>query len=118
MAKTSKAQLRATEKYLLGQRQVIIRINRTTEADILAWLEKANNMQQYIKDLIAADMKSKAVFQIEDESGDVMESGLTWTGAISVIDRYEESDKAEGIYEAGTYYIRNAETDYCERIMN
>lgn len=118
MAKTSEAQLKAAEKYMTGQRQIVVRVSRTTEEDILAWLEKQDSMQRYIKALVEADMKRRRIFQVEDESGDVMESGLTWTGAISVIDRYEKSDKAEGIYEAGAYYIRNAETDYCEHIIN
>ena len=56
MAKTSQAQLKAAEKYLSGQRQVVIRLDREKEADILAHLESKESMQAYIKELIRKDM--------------------------------------------------------------
>lgn len=59
MAKTSKAQLRAADKYLSGQRQIVIRIDREKEADILGWLEGKESMQAYIKELIRNDMQTK-----------------------------------------------------------
>ena len=57
MAKTSEAQRRATDKYLSGQRQVVIRLDREKEADILAYLESKESMQAYIKELIRKDME-------------------------------------------------------------
>ena len=57
MAKTSQAQLKAAEKYLSGQRQVVIRLDREKEADILAHLESKESMQAYIKELIRNDME-------------------------------------------------------------
>ncbi len=57
MGKTSEAQRRATDKYLSGQRQVVIRLDREKEADILAHLESKESMQAYIKELIRKDMR-------------------------------------------------------------
>lgn len=37
-------------------RQVLIKINKEKEADMIAWLESKDNMQSYIKDLIRKDM--------------------------------------------------------------
>lgn len=57
MAKTSKAQLKAAEKYLAKQRQVVIRLDREKEADLLSHLESKESMQAYIKELIRKDME-------------------------------------------------------------
>ena len=37
-------------------RQVILKLNRKTDDDILGWLDEQANKQGYIKDLIRADM--------------------------------------------------------------
>jgi hypothetical protein len=38
-------------------RQIRLKINRKTEPELLAWIEKQNNIQWYIKRLILQDMK-------------------------------------------------------------
>ncbi|MBO7663422.1 MAG: hypothetical protein J6U01_08620 [Clostridia bacterium] len=38
-------------------RQIRLKINRKTEPDLLAWIEKQNNIQGYIKRLILEDME-------------------------------------------------------------
>ena len=55
---TTIAQKKAQEKY--DQRatvQVKMKLNRSTDADILAKLDSVSNKQGYIKSLIRADMK-------------------------------------------------------------
>ena len=39
-------------------RQIRLKINRKTEPDLLAWIEKQENIQGYIKELIRKDMIS------------------------------------------------------------
>ena len=38
-------------------RQIRLKINRKTEPDLLAWVEKQENVQGYIKELIRKDME-------------------------------------------------------------
>lgn len=38
-------------------RQVVIKISKEKESDLIAWLEGKESMQQYIKDLIRQDME-------------------------------------------------------------
>lgn len=54
---TSEARKRAQYKYNKAHtKQVTLRLNKRTEADILEWLGKVDNKQGYIKALIRADM--------------------------------------------------------------
>ena len=56
----SKAQLRAQAKYDKDNTvQVKLKLNKTTDKDIIDWLDKGNNKQGYIKYLIRADMSKK-----------------------------------------------------------
>ena len=41
-------------------RQIRLKINRKTEPDMLAWVEKQENVQGYIKQLIRREMPQKA----------------------------------------------------------
>ena len=41
-------------------RQIRLKINRKTEPDLLAWVEKQGNVQGYIKKLIRREMPQKA----------------------------------------------------------
>lgn len=55
----SEAQIRAQAKYdRANTKQVAIKLNRNTDADILAWLASIGNVQGYIKRLIREDMAS------------------------------------------------------------
>ena len=38
-------------------RQIRLKINRKTEPELLAWIEKQDNIQGYIKELIRKDME-------------------------------------------------------------
>lgn len=38
-------------------RRVVLKLVRTTDADILEWMESKENMQGYLKNLIREDMK-------------------------------------------------------------
>ena len=54
---TTKAQARATEKYQKENTKLMtIRLNRKTDADIIAKLEQVESKQGYIKDLIRKDL--------------------------------------------------------------
>lgn len=54
--KTSDAQLRAGAKYdKENTRKIVLKLNKTTDADILAALACQTNMQGYIKRLIRED---------------------------------------------------------------
>lgn len=54
---TSKAQLRAQEKYDKDNTvQVKLKLNKKTDADLISWLDDISNKQGYIKDLIRSDI--------------------------------------------------------------
>lgn len=54
--KTSKAQLKAVERYNKEKTTTIcIRLNKETDKDIIEILESVNNKNGYIKDLIRYD---------------------------------------------------------------
>lgn len=56
----SKAQIKASNKYdKENTRQISVRLNKKTDADILEHLETVESKQGYIKELIRRDMKSK-----------------------------------------------------------
>lgn len=56
----SKAQIKASERYdRLNTKQIILKLNKRTDADILEILENVGNKQGYIKSLIRQD-KEKA----------------------------------------------------------
>lgn len=58
MKKTSDAQIRAGAKYDAEHtKQITLKLNKTTDADILAKLAATGNAQGYIKALIRADLE-------------------------------------------------------------
>lgn len=60
--KEQTAQARATEKYDAAHtKQVKMKLNTTTDADILVRLAEVGNVQGYIKSLIREDMKKTPV---------------------------------------------------------
>lgn len=57
MYMTSEAKKRANEKYdKLNTRQIILKLNINTDADILKVLDESGNRQGYIKQLIRDDI--------------------------------------------------------------
>ena len=63
----SEAQIRAQAKYdRANTKQVAIKLNRNTDADILAWLASVSNVQGYIKRLIREDMASHGMDELAD----------------------------------------------------
>jgi len=64
--KTSAAQLKAGAKYDAEHtKQVMLKLNKTTDADILAALDACGNVQGYIKGLIRADLAKTAAAAAE-----------------------------------------------------
>lgn len=58
MKKTSDAQKRAVAKYdAENTKSFLLKLNKKTDADIIAFLEKQPNKQGYIKSLIRNDMQ-------------------------------------------------------------
>lgn len=56
---TTEAKKRANAKYDAGHtKQIKMKLNLTTDADIIAKLESVDNIQGYIKSLIREDMKN------------------------------------------------------------
>jgi len=56
--KTKAAKVKASIKYnKTNVKQIKLNLNRKTDADIIDYLDKADNMQGLIKDLIRKDMK-------------------------------------------------------------
>lgn len=54
----SEAQLKAIKKYdRVNTRQIILKLNKKTDKDILKHLDSLPNKQGYIKELIREDMK-------------------------------------------------------------
>lgn len=57
----NEARLRAQLKYNKAHtKQVTLRLNKRTEADIIEWLDGLDNKQGYIKALIRADVEKKS----------------------------------------------------------
>lgn len=57
---TSDAQKRAVLKYdSKNTKQIHLKLNLTTDEDIISQLDSVGNVQGYIKDLILEDMKRK-----------------------------------------------------------
>ena len=59
MARTE-ALKKAQDKYSQKVKQVILKFNTETEADLLEHLQKQDRIQTYIKDLIRKDMEKQA----------------------------------------------------------
>ena len=59
MARTE-ALKKAQDKYSQKVKQVILKFNTETEADLLEHLQKQDRIQTYIKALIKQDMENKA----------------------------------------------------------
>lgn len=59
MARTE-ALKKAQDKYSQKVKQVILKFNTETEADLLEHLQKQDRIQTYIKALIKQDMEKKA----------------------------------------------------------
>lgn len=58
MRKTKESQIKASEKYDKNNTKgLYLKFNIHTDKDILEFLNKSNNKQGYIKDLIRADME-------------------------------------------------------------
>ena len=58
MSKTSKAQLNAVKKYNeKNTRQILMRLNSNTDADIIAYLDQSGNKQGTIKVALREYMK-------------------------------------------------------------
>ena len=56
----SEAQRRASEKYdKANTKQIMMKLNKGTDADIIAHLGTVGNVQGYIKELIRADMNRR-----------------------------------------------------------
>ena len=54
---TSEAQKRASIKYdKANTKQILLKLNKNTDADILDRLDQVDNMQGYIKELIRKDI--------------------------------------------------------------
>lgn len=57
----SKAQLKAQAKYdKQHTRQVVLKLNTSSDADILAKLDNENNKQGYIKELVRENMRNRS----------------------------------------------------------
>jgi len=59
MARTE-ALKKAQDKYSQKVKQVILKFNTETEADLVEHLQKQDRIQTYIKELIRKDMKKQA----------------------------------------------------------
>ena len=59
-------------------RQIRLKLNRKTEPELLAWIEKQENIQGYIKRLIKRDMEENGMkYHIKPEYLDLWEGGDT-----------------------------------------
>lgn len=57
---TSEAQKRASSRYDQAKtKKVSVKLNKTTDADILAKLDQVENKQGYIKELIRKDLENE-----------------------------------------------------------
>lgn len=57
---SSEAQKRASARYdAANTRQIKLKLNTKTDADILGFLDRLENIQGYIKSLIRQDMKKR-----------------------------------------------------------
>ena len=64
MKRTSEAQKRASAKYdKANTKGIYLKLNKETDADIISYLEEADNVQGLIKELIRRDMVQKVLKQ-------------------------------------------------------
>ena len=55
--KLTDAKREAIKRYdAANTKQIHLKLNRNTDAELIAWLESKDNVQGYIKDLIRCDM--------------------------------------------------------------
>ena len=67
-AKTSQAQREAVQRYDSDNTtRIALKLNNSTDKDILDWLNSVKNKQGYIKALIRADISSQLLF-LDSES--------------------------------------------------
>lgn len=65
MTKVTEAQKRASSKYdKENTKQKVLKLNKSTDSDILELLDGITNVQGYIKRLIRNDMKNKEVYKM------------------------------------------------------
>ena len=99
--RVTEAKKKANAKYdATHTKQVVLKLNTTTDADLLARLSEVGNKQGYIKELIRRDMTMKEMYIVRDhEAGNEIERFTTKAEAIEAMKNYVMSDKKEGIYE-------------------
>ena len=77
MKKSSEAKIRASAKYDKNNTRLIqLKLNKKTDADILDYLDKLDNRQGYIKELIRKDMAGVVAEPVMDKvivDGDFLE---------------------------------------------
>ena len=67
----SEAQKRATLKYdKQWAKQILLKLNKKTDADILQKLDEVGNKQGYIKGLIREDIKNETNINNEESKGE------------------------------------------------
>lgn len=101
------AKKKANAKYDAAHtKQIILKLNAKTDADLLARLSEVGNKQGYIKELIRRDMTMKEMYIVRDhEAGNEIERFTTKAEAIEAMKNYVMSDKKEGIYAPEFYEV-------------
>ena len=95
----TEAQIRASAKYDKNNtRSILLKLNTTTDADILAKLDETSNRQGYVKDLVRADIKGK---------GTVLSFDAIRLMIIPIIKKY----KIKKAYLFGSYARSEAKPD-------
>lgn len=105
---------KAQEQYdAKATKQIRLKLNLKTDADIIGKLHECGNMQGYIKELIRRDLGAEEIFWVRDrESGNEINRFTTRSEAAEVMHKYVRSDRDEGIYEPHFYEIYD--TELCE----
>lgn len=66
----NEAQKNAILRYQARQiKQIPLRLNMSTEADIIEWLDRQDRVNSYIKQLIRDDMKRKCYTSVTQKPG-------------------------------------------------
>ena len=104
---------KAQEKYdAANTRQIRLKLNLSSDVDILDRLNQVGNIQGFIKELIRMESAMPKRYIIRDhEAGNEIDGFATKTEAIMNMKMYVYADKREGIYTREFYEIYDTQTD-------
>lgn len=92
-------------------KQIRLKLNLKTDADILEFLDECLNKQGYIKELIRRDMDMPERYVVRDhEAGNEIERYTTQAEALECMRSFVRQDKRDGTYQCEFYEVYDEES--------